>query len=88
VEDNVSSWIAPLLDGLLPSTRIAELIADYERYQDVPLSNLGLDSLSVMGLVINIEDRLGRQVDYETFDISALETLGKARRFLGIGDEH
>jgi acyl carrier protein len=78
-------WIRSLLSGLLPEQTIQKVCDEYDEYKDVPLSELGLDSMAQMGLVINIEKAFGRQIDYEAFDLGDVSTLSRARDFLGAG---
>lgn len=80
----MKEWIDKLFEGFLPEDTLAKLRADYDRYQDVPLNQLGLDSMATMGLVIRLEERFGVEIDYESFDIGALETLEKIRGFAGL----
>lgn len=80
----MDDWIRRLLGGYLPDETITTVAADYEAYQHVPLRQLGLESVAVMGLVLNIESSFGRQIDYSAFDISVLDTLGRAKEFLNV----
>jgi acyl carrier protein len=78
------TWIRSLLTGLLNEQTIDMLCESYEEYQDVPLFQLGLESMAVMGLVLRMEAQFGKQIDYEAFDIAEVSTLSRARRFLDV----
>ena len=78
-------WIRSLLDGLLPSQTVEMVCDRYDEYKDTLLSELGVDSMAQMGLVINIEKAFGREIDYETFDLADVSTLSRVWKFLGIG---
>ena len=77
-------WIRVLLTGLLPESTI-KLVSDrYDEYKDVPLSQLGLESLAVMGLVLRIDSEFGKEIDFESFDLSDVSTLSRTRAYLGV----
>lgn len=80
----MDDWVRRLLGGYLPDHTITAIEADYQAYEEIPLRRLGLDSIAVMGLVLNIESSFDRPVDYESFDISALETLRRAKEYLHV----
>jgi acyl carrier protein len=84
MNDNMENWISQLLTGFLPEETLTKITAEYETYKDTPLTQLGLDSMSVMGVVMNIESRFGKEIDYETFDIAVLETLASIKSYLGL----
>ncbi|EEM55803.1 MULTISPECIES: acyl carrier protein [Bacillus] len=75
-------WIDTLFKNLLPATTIEEIKLDFDSVKDTPLTQLGLDSLSIMGLVMRLEDEFDFSIDYETFDIKSIETLSKIQSLL------
>lgn len=77
-----TDWIPRLFGGYLPDDVIAKVIGDYPAHRDVPLTQLGLDSMAVMGLVLNLEQIFGLQIDYATFDIATLRTMGSIEQYL------
>lgn len=77
-------WIRVLLGGLLPDETVQMVCGDYDKYKDVLLSQLGLDSMAVMGLVLKIETEFGREIDYEDFDLADVSTLSRAKEFLKV----
>lgn len=81
---HMDDWISRLLEGYLPGDTIVTITNAYEEHQHVPLRQLGLESVAVMGLVLNIESSFGRQIDYGSFDISVLETLARAKEYLNV----
>jgi len=58
----------------------------YDEYKDTPLSEMEVDSMAQMALVINIEKASGREIDYEAFDLADVSTLGRIERFLAAGE--
>lgn len=78
----MNEWIGELLDGYLPTATIEKLRDDFDTYSDVPLVQLGLDSLATMALVIRLEERFGKRIDYATFDVSTIETIAEIRSYL------
>ncbi|MBJ8078357.1 acyl carrier protein [Bacillus cereus group sp. N12] len=75
-------WIDTLFENLLPATTIEEIKLEFDSVKDTPLTQLGLDSLSIMGLVMRLEDEFDFSIDYETFDIKSIETLSKIQSLL------
>ena len=58
----------------------------YDEYKDTPLSEMEVDSMAQMALVINIEKASGREIDYEEFDLADVSTLGRIERFLAASE--
>ncbi|ANP50336.1 acyl carrier protein [Streptomyces griseochromogenes] len=77
-------WIRSLLDGLVEDQTIQTLCDRYDEYKDVPLRQVGLESVQVMGLVLRMESEFGKEIDYETFDLADVSTLTRAARYLGV----
>ncbi|MFE3186554.1 alcohol dehydrogenase catalytic domain-containing protein [Streptomyces violascens] len=75
-------WVNIALDGLLTETEIEEIIDNYESLQDRPLLHLGLDSMKTMGVILNMESKLGLEIDYEALDLAEISTLGRVRSFI------
>jgi acyl carrier protein len=61
----ISSALNDVLDTELPA--LAE---------DTRLFDLGLDSTSVLELLLQLEDELGREVDTEDLQMTDLQTMG------------
>lgn len=80
-----NQWIHSMLDGLLPSQTIETIRDSYDEYKDTPLSDLGVDSMAQMALVINLERAFGREIDYEAFDLSEVSTLSRIEQLLAAG---
>jgi acyl carrier protein len=77
-------WIRSLFSGLLSDETIHLVCDHYDEYKDVQLSQLGLESLSLMALVIRVEEESGREIDYESFDIADVSTLSRTGKLLGV----
>ncbi|MGW7824495.1 phosphopantetheine-binding protein [Streptomyces puniciscabiei] len=77
-------WIRSLLGGLMEDQTVQTLCDRYDEYKDVPLRQLGLESVGVMGLVLRMESEFGKEIDYEAFDLSDVSTLERAARYLGV----
>lgn len=80
----MNDWIDRLFSGYLPAETIAAARADYPSFAHVPLRQLGLESLAVMGIVLNMEAEFGIQIDYDTFDVGVLDTLASAKDYLEV----
>lgn len=77
-------WIRVLLTGLLPDGTIQLVEERYDEFKDVPLTQLGLESMAVMGLVVRFETEFGKEVDFESFNLSDVSTLDRVRSWLGV----
>lgn len=86
-DTTATHWVSKLLTGLIPDETITLINADYARYRSVLLTDLGLESLAVMGLVLRIENIFGCRVDYETFDLSQVMTLERVEAFIGVAND-
>ena len=75
-------WVAAVMAGLISDETIDAIVNDFEAYKNLSLLDLGLSSMAVMGVVINIETQLGVAIDYETFDLANIATLARVRSFL------
>ncbi len=67
--------IDELLSEFLPIKKINEIVRNFDDMKDVPLSSLGIDSLSMMGLVLKIEELYDVEIELDTFNMSELGTL-------------
>ncbi|MFJ7278890.1 acyl carrier protein [Kitasatospora sp. NPDC098663] len=73
-----------MFSGLLPEETVSLVCDQYDAYQDTPLTQLGLESMAVMGLVVRMETDFGKEIDYEAFQLSDVSTLGRIKEFLGV----
>jgi acyl carrier protein len=76
-------WVNIVLGGLLSEPEIRAIVHDYESYKDRPLLHLGLDSMKTMGVIINMESKLGLRIDYEALDLAEIATLERIYSFIG-----
>lgn len=67
----IGSALGDVLDGELPE------ITEHTR-----LFDLGLDSTSVLELLLQLEDALGREFDTESLQMSDFETVGTLADFV------
>lgn len=71
-----------LLGGLMPEDNLTLLMNHHETYADVKLTELGVDSLAMMEVVLRIEENYGKVIDYNTFEVRFIETPRAIHRFL------
>lgn len=71
-----------ILNDFLPSEKVDDIILNYEDYKQKSLTYLGIDSLSIMGLILNIQKISGKEIDFETFNIEDIESLEKLNYFI------
>lgn len=79
---NPTNWVSTLFDRFLTDEVLARIVADYAGHRDVPLAQLGVDSMSVMGLVLTMQDAFDLNIDFVEFDIATLATLGSIEEYL------
>ncbi|MFE7563233.1 acyl carrier protein [Kitasatospora sp. NPDC057500] len=77
-------WIRTLFSGLLSEETVTLISDRYDDYRDAPLTQLGLESMAVMGLVVRMETEFGKEVDYEAFRLDDVSTLDRVKEFLGV----
>ncbi|NLZ35557.1 MAG: acyl carrier protein [Clostridiales bacterium] len=73
-----------LLTNYIEKNDLEKIINNYEQYKSYTLLQLGIDSLDIMGLVLDIEKIYNIEIDFEKFDISDIETLEKMEKFIKI----
>lgn len=78
----MNNWINTIFTGFLTDEMLAKINNDYDSYKNIPLTQLGLDSLATMGIVLKMESDFNKKIDYESFDIATIETLDNIEDFL------
>jgi acyl carrier protein len=71
-----------LFDGFLTAAKIDEITKNYEKYKGIPITQLGVDSLAVMGLALRVQSMFHKNIDFEKFDVRDMETLEKIEHFI------
>ena len=71
-----------LFAGILSSEAISDIKAKYETVKDLPLGQLGVDSMTMMAIVLQIEQVYGIQIDFSSFDIDNISTLSNIESYL------
>lgn len=66
-----------IFKGLVSEETLKNIVGNYEKYADVNIKELGVDSLAIMELVFRIEDIYNIEFDYEKFDIADIGTPQK-----------
>ncbi|WEV44659.1 phosphopantetheine-binding protein [Streptococcaceae bacterium ESL0687] len=69
--------VKEIFRGFLSEATIEDIKENQETYEQTPIKNLGIDSLATMDLVLRIEDLVGREFDYDIFDIDDVSTVGR-----------
>ncbi|MEU0602887.1 phosphopantetheine-binding protein [Streptomyces sp. NPDC006393] len=77
-----ADWVPQLFSGFLPAPTVDRVVQDFASHRDVPLAQLGVDSMAVMGLVLNLETVFALRIDYAAFDIETLRTMGTIEDYL------
>ena len=81
-QQNSADWVADVFDRFLPDATIARITSNYPDYRDAPLAQLGVDSMSIMGLVLKMQSVYDITIDFASFDIAILATLGSMEDYL------
>ncbi|MFJ4439512.1 phosphopantetheine-binding protein [Streptomyces sp. NPDC088923] len=81
-----ADWVPELFTGFLTEDVIRRAVEDFTAQREIPLVQLGIDSMAVMGLVLNLESVFGLQIDYASFDIRTLATMGSIEDYLVAAD--
>lgn len=66
-----------IFDGIINQNDIADIQNNIEEYWDKEITELGIDSLTYMQLVLRIEEITKKEIDLDNFDIESISTLGK-----------
>lgn len=84
------SDISYLLTGLVPASTIHRIEAAPREYLGLPLSHIGVDSLSTFEILDRIEERLGYELDYDALSYESFSTLGGVMSLLqgSQGNDH
>ena len=59
-----------------------DIMNNSEEYQDISIQEIGVDSLATMEIVLRIEELCNIEINYDTFDIDDISTVGKILRLL------
>lgn len=73
--------ITEIFKGLVPTESLDKIANHFEEIADIPIKQLGVDSLAIMELVLRIEETMDISIDYETFSI---EQVASPRRILNM----
>jgi acyl carrier protein len=74
--------IEEIFKGLIASNIIEDMKLDISKYNKVELSSLGVDSLSLMELVLRIEELSNYKFDFDNFDVDSVSTVEKVLKLV------
>lgn len=74
--------IDEIFSGLVDPSIIEKIKLDITKYENIELSNIGVDSLSLMELVLRIEELSEYKFDFDNFDIKSVSTVGKVLKLV------
>lgn len=74
--------IQEIFNGLVPEPLIKDIIDNYEEYKNIPLTKLGIDSLVMIGILLEIDKLFNLKIDYENFDLNMMKTLQSLENFI------
>lgn len=80
MNDNI--WIKSIFHGVISEENINILIDDLENQLDEPLTTFGVSSLSLLEIVLNIENYTKKSIDISKFDPEKIKTLRLMREFI------
>lgn len=79
------NWVNELFEGLIEEDMINRIIEDFDGYKDVTIFELGVDSLDVMNLVLNIEEKYDKDINFDDFNIDTINTPQKIQDYISEG---
>jgi acyl carrier protein len=83
IKENFMNYnLRTLFEELMTTDTLDMIEKDYNKYKDVSLTNLGVDSLSSVELILRLEDIYEVSIDYETIDMKDFETLNKLNSYI------
>ncbi|WP_017414118.1 hypothetical protein [Clostridium tunisiense] len=78
----MNEMLQKVLHGVLAEEKITRIVEEYDKNKDVPLGVLGIDSLCMMGIVLNINNLIGGKINFDNFKFEDIETLSKIKLFI------
>ena len=69
--------IREVFSGIIEDSVLNDILNKPEDYQNISIKEIGVDSLATMEIVLRIEELCHIEIDYETFDIDDISTVGK-----------
>lgn len=79
---DIQSDFYKIFEGFLEDNKISTLLNEYNNVKDLPLQQIGIDSLSLMGIVINISNFYQLEIDFEKFNIEDINSLDKINKYI------
>ncbi|WP_455444522.1 phosphopantetheine-binding protein [Streptococcus salivarius] len=74
--------INKVFSGIIEENVLNDIMNNSEEYQDISIQEIGVDSLATMEIVLRIEELCNIEINYDTFDIDDISTVGKILRLL------
>lgn len=74
--------VLEIFKGIIDEGILQDMQNNLEFYLDKKIVTLGVDSLVFMDLVFNIESVIGKEIDFTTFDIETISTIGKIMDYI------
>lgn len=69
--------LVKILSPYLSTDQLSKIEVEYADIQDKELYEIGVDSLALMGVLMNIEELTGKQFDFSTMDFDKINSLSK-----------
>lgn len=76
------NWLHEILFPCLSHENISEIEANFEKYKDKPLSELGIDSLNTFSIILNIEKFTKQEIDILNVDGKSFSSLKKIKEYI------
>lgn len=74
--------LGKLFENLVDDDIVKAINDEFEKVADIKLSELGVDSLMVMEIVVRMEDMFNIEIDYDEFELKDIETPRKIREYI------
>jgi acyl carrier protein len=76
------SRMSRIFSGLVDQSILQEMEENISEFENVSISNIGVNSLALMELVFRIESEANMQFDFDDFDIETVSTVGKIKQLV------
>lgn len=67
---------------IIEKDKIEELHSNYSEIEDLDLSDIGIDSLGILSIVLNLEQKIEKEIDISNLNINSINSLNKIERFV------
>lgn len=75
-------WLYEILSPALQADEILNIENNYSKFQHILISNLGIDSINLFSIILNIEKYTKTEIDVTSISLEDLNTLEKIEEYI------